>query len=811
MSVEQPVVRTYPEPIDALSAEMPSENSVAFVSAQSSDGAWGVWQELHWEDEQDPLLTESNLIVFAAPAKAIRIRGSSGLKLHPIRVSHDPPAYQVAATSTVGSPKILTRAEWGADESLLWRKPAAASSSSSTVPSASSSSDAGGNDDNGGTDVSKRVQDCLAAQENYPSEFRASPPVMRDKDGQPLRWPWTYSTQVKLLVVHHTAQSLDGDLRSGVERMRAIYQYHGQNRGWGDIGYHYVIDEKGQIYEGKAGGDFVIGGHAYCNNTNTISVAMMGNFDVSKPPQVQMQSLQWLLKRLADRYRIDVSKAVQYHGIQLPAIVGHRQLVSTDCPGEYVWRTLDQVRDHVAMGNTDDPIVFPKLERTVIATPQRRTSSTTSARPTLSTVAGFQPLGGGIEGRPGGDVIIPVLFRADKEYAKGSRIGKLWRSRHDLLVSQERDGKYVPARAIIYSPVKLTPNALVVIRLRVHLPLEKGIFSIKADDVNIAISAAGRRSRVPSVTSSYQSDSPPIEGGLTSPPEQQASMDSTGSPQVPALHNDESPLIRIRLHDSVDLDSVTLRTNGAAQVNRVQLPGEALVLSKNGSLCTATEDGRSIQGSILRVTPADGNVTLTSWKKSTNRFRGVIECRVINDELILINELSLEDYLLGLSEEPDTEPAEKQKAFGIAARTYAAWYLDEAHRKFPGKPYDGSDSPAEFQAYGGMVFEDQNPRWVSIAKRTSGQVLLFGGQLIKPPYFSSDDGRTRTPAEAGWADFPFEALFVSKPDPWCKGLPMRGHGVGMSGCGAKAQAEEGKTAEEILKYYYRGVEIGALN
>ena len=41
-------------------------------------------------------------------------------------------------------------------------------------------------------------------------------------------------------------------------------------------------------------------------------------------------------------------------------------------------------------------------------------------------------------------------------------------------------------------------------------------------------------------------------------------------------------------------------------------------------------------------------------------------------------------------------------------------------------------------------------------------------------------------------------------------MTLRGHGVGMSGCGAEGQANEGKKAEEILDYYYRGTEIKKL-
>lgn len=190
-----------------------------------------------------------------------------------------------------------------------------------------------------------------------------------------------------------------------------------------------------------------------------------------------------------------------------------------------------------------------------------------------------------------------------------------------------------------------------------------------------------------------------------------------------------------------------------------------------------------------------------------DRYRGTLSCVTVDNKPAVINTVSLEDYLLGLAEEPDTEPYEKQRAFAIAARTYAAWYIKEENRKFPGKPYDGSDSPATFQKYNGRSFEKNNPRWLDAVRDTAGAVLTYDGQLIKPPYFSSNDGRTRTPKEAGWGNFPFAQIFASKEDPWCAGMELRGHGVGMSGCGAEGQANEGKTGEEILTYYYPGTAI----
>ena len=207
------------------------------------------------------------------------------------------------------------------------------------------------------------------------------------------------------------------------------------------------------------------------------------------------------------------------------------------------------------------------------------------------------------------------------------------------------------------------------------------------------------------------------------------------------------------------------------------------------------------------MNPGDGTSAVQLSKDRTRTYRGVLECRVIDGALVLINELPLELYMAGLAEEPDTEPYEKQIAFAIAARSYAAFYMHPDNRKFPGKPYDGSDSPAEFQVYAGVGFEENNPRWVQAVLETKNQVLSVNGEVIKVPYFSSDDGRTRSPAEAGWPNFPHAEIFASKPDPWCQGMENRGHGVGMSGCGAKAQAREGKTGLEILRYYYPGADI----
>lgn len=265
-------------------------------------------------------------------------------------------------------------------------------------------------------------------------------------------------------------------------------------------------------------------------------------------------------------------------------------------------------------------------------------------------------------------------------------------------------------------------------------------------------------------------------------------------------------IIRILLTTSAN-PVVTLPSGGRIGA-RTMSAGSGLTPSAEGQSCVVDAAGVQAGSEALRIEPSADGLSIINIDANTQRvYRGVVECRIIGGGVALINELPLEDYLRGLAEEPDSEPFEKQRAFAIAARSYALSYISPDKRKFPGQPYDGTDDPATFQAYQGMTFERGNPQWVKAVTSTATVVLRSEGEVLRAPYFSSDDGRTRSPAEAGWKNFPHAELFSSKSDPWCRGLRLSGHGVGMSGCGARGQAKDGKTAEEILRYYYPGAVI----
>lgn len=783
-------LHTFNEPIDALSIGLNGSDKKVQVSVLQND-KWTPWQSLGIEDEDDPNSMESDLLLFDTPVLSVQVRGTSEeYTLHPIVISQEPPSYQVAATSAVGKPRIYSRSQWRADEDLLIRKGEAADSSESF-------SEYNGN---GNGEVSARVQQCEQWQKENPNEFKVQRTVTENGQGEVYRWPQGYSADVELLVVHHTAMKTTGDSRTGHERMRALYQYHADNRGWGDIGYHYIIDEKGQIFEGRAGGKYVVGGHVYCANTGTIGIALMGNFDEERPAQSQVKALQWLLKDLADEYGIDVSRQTKFHGIVMPPIVGHRDLLSTACPGHYLYRALSQIRRHVIDGDTDTPVRFPSIKS---KSDEGITPQASRIESTLTPVGTTE-----ISGLPGGQTRISLLYRSgDVAAAKGNRIADVIRSNPRIGIWQDTgSSRETRVRRELILPRNVRKSETLILTLRLQFPRDPGTYTLRIGDIEYSLTASGRRTRELETLPIPQAQ----EDSVT--PQQSVSRlrPTTTRSTEPTVATSNDPDSDIRILLEYEDNEATLSSSAGLTLEGNTTSHTQINLKMEGGRCVAYESNRILARGIIRVVSRDGITSISSWQKDANRFRGIIECQIVDNKLVLINELSLESYLSGLAEEPDTEPFEKQRAFAIAARSYAAHYIDDSNRKFPGKPYDGDDSPARFQKYGGSAFEERNPEWVRAVQSTDGMVLMKNGQVLKAAYFSSDDGRTRSPEENGWNGFPFAEVFVSKPDPWCNGMELRGHGVGMSGCGAKGQAQEGKTAEEILEYYYRGAELRKL-
>lgn len=162
-------------------------------------------------------------------------------------------------------------------------------------------------------------------------------------------WDPKYGTTFKALVVHHTAGSNDYTQDESAAVVRGVYAYHTESRGWCDIGYNFLIDRYGDIFEGRAGGmrKSVRGAHAGDYNVDTTGISLMGNFDLAHPPAAMKAALVNLAAwRLGTAYHGAYGRPYLFDG-RFNRISGHRDVMSTSCPGQHIYDWLPTLRQLV--------------------------------------------------------------------------------------------------------------------------------------------------------------------------------------------------------------------------------------------------------------------------------------------------------------------------------------------------------------------------------------------------------------------------------------------------------------------------------
>ncbi|MBI5216967.1 MAG: N-acetylmuramoyl-L-alanine amidase [Ignavibacteriae bacterium] len=170
------------------------------------------------------------------------------------------------------------------------------------------------------------------------------------------RWS-PLQTNVTHLIVHHTADSNNHSDWAAV--VRSIWVYHANTLGWGDIGYNWLIDPNGVLYQGRAWyGDSISnirGGH-FCgiapdpnginNNEQTMGVSLLGTFTSIAPTDTALEILRNVLAWKAYERTI-APLDTSFHsptGLTIPNISGHRVGCSTECPGESLYTRLSSLR-----------------------------------------------------------------------------------------------------------------------------------------------------------------------------------------------------------------------------------------------------------------------------------------------------------------------------------------------------------------------------------------------------------------------------------------------------------------------------------
>lgn len=179
-------------------------------------------------------------------------------------------------------------------------------------------------------------------------------------------WPPAFYP-IQKVIVHHTAtQNNDPDPAATI---RSIYYYHAITQGWGDIGYNFLIDEAGNVYEGRysrqyapgesptgedLSGNGVTAAHAQGYNSGTVGIALLGTLTNQDATPAARSALERLIAWIDSTHGIDPRGSALYinpvSGLQatFPNIAGHRDVAATECPGGSFYATLPTIRSDVA-------------------------------------------------------------------------------------------------------------------------------------------------------------------------------------------------------------------------------------------------------------------------------------------------------------------------------------------------------------------------------------------------------------------------------------------------------------------------------
>lgn len=321
------------------------------------DGRWGPWIDLTPDGAQVAGTWTSGLVAVGAgdayqvrgvpdeatAARAVAINTTDGPL---ITVGHQPRG----GTAAIDTDQCVTRAQWGADESLMTWTP-----------------------------------------EFYPAQA---------------------------ITVHHTGGRNDNDaaVSDPDALVRAIYRYHAVDNGWGDIGYQYLVDPYGLVYEGRssgeastacspvgsylgdvggqpapgdgdgsdfahdANGEVVTAAHTAGANSGNLGISVLGHFDrlrggTAEPTAAAVSAVEHLVAELATRHGLDPEGTISYRNPsptcsynggsydgcfvgEQATVSGHRDWDATACPGDGLYALLPDIRTNAAalMGSTTDPI-----------------------------------------------------------------------------------------------------------------------------------------------------------------------------------------------------------------------------------------------------------------------------------------------------------------------------------------------------------------------------------------------------------------------------------------------------------------------
>jgi len=214
---------------------------------------------------------------------------------------------------------------------------------------------------------------------------------------------------IKTGFIHHTVNANSYTPEQVPALIRGIYAYHTQSRGWSDIGYNFLVDRFGRIWEGRYGGVDrpVVGAHTLGYNEYSFAMSAIGNYDITEPPTAVLNAYAKLFAWKLSLYDIKADATHLYvKDRYLNAINGHRDVGQTACPGKYLYAKIPAIRTMAASIQNDaqlsgDPVNWP-----ILPTPAGSANPTQAPAPAVDQPAMSFPVRSSLAGERWPDLIV---------------------------------------------------------------------------------------------------------------------------------------------------------------------------------------------------------------------------------------------------------------------------------------------------------------------------------------------------------------------------------------------------------------------
>lgn len=573
--------------------------------------------------------------------------------------------------------------------------------------------------------------------------------VQTTMDGHTLIYPDQINNHKTKIVVHHTATtySQSWDENQIQKAVQQIYKYHTLDRDFGDIWYNFLIDHLGNIYEWRAGGEGAAGMHVSYNNVATVWVALLWNFEEYAPTQAQINALTDLLTALVKRYNIDPSWMADYF-----QPTNYSPYISS--------KKLPTIAGHWDIAATACPWeVLDELLPFIRSEVVKRKNGWTSSEVVLNGVTTEQTSNSTFVNT--GQNTVKTAWSGGKSFSEKLKLVKL--TQQPLLqkvidlVRSRYTGKLVSATVLS----------------------EKITYKIKKEEIKNLI-LQDISVLLYELTTKYNTFEVFCEGWCEFLVDWQT-------------YNFSEAKISRTPTSSVLPYAITLSND-----NFTTIAQEIIVSSANNLIQIVNYDRKSYAG-IPRNT--------FHWKLifKTENYKTIDG--ILKNDYVVINQLSFSDYLKGIVESNDTETLEKNKVMALISKNYALFYLASGniHPSIPqGASFQAIDSPEMFQKYVGEGAEKTLIKWYQAIEETKNLMVMYEWFLPILPYFSCSAGWTLSAEEKRWwKDTPYlKSVFDFSS---CK--DFNGHWVGLAGQGAEYFAKQWMKAEEILDWYYDGIEV----